>query len=158
MMKNIRILNSGFLERLAAEAAEVPRRRKNFNLHADAAYPCQRLLNAMCADTYVRPHRHAKDSKDESLVLLRGTLGALIFNDDGEVKSSHILKPGMIADVPANTWHSWIALENGTVFFEAKAGPYVPLTPDEMAPFAPVEGDPDAPGYLEKLRQRCLQS
>jgi hypothetical protein len=40
------------------------------------------------------------------------------------------------------------ALEPGTVFLEAKAGPYLPLSADEKAPWAPVEGDGKAPALL----------
>lgn len=151
----IRILNDAFLDQLAAEAAASPRRRKNFNLHATPGYPCQRFFNAMCANTYVQPHRHADFTKDETLVLLRGKLGAVIFDEAGEVVSAHVLLPGMIADVPYNTFHTWIALEDGTVFFEAKAGPYVPLASEEKAAFAPPEGDPRVPDYLAWLKSLC---
>ena len=40
-------------------------------------------------------------------------------------------------DEPCNTL---VALETGTVFFEAKAGPYRPLIPAEKAAWAPAEG------------------
>ena len=86
-MSAIRILDSAFLDRLAAEAAAAPRRRKNFNLHAANEYPCQRFFNALCADSYVQPHRHADATKDETLVLLRGRLGAVIFD---EVHERHL--------------------------------------------------------------------
>jgi cupin fold WbuC family metalloprotein len=154
----IRILDDAFLDQLAAEAAASPRRRKNFNLHASPGYPCQRFFNAMFADTYVQPHRHADSTKDETLVLLRGKLGAVIFDEAGEVVSSHVLLPGMIADVPYNTFHTWIALEDGTVFFEAKAGPYVPLAPEEKAAFAPPEGDQRVPDYLAWLKSLCADA
>ena len=151
----IRIVDSVFLDSLDAEAAASPRRRKNFNLHLAPDYPCQRFFNAMCADTYVQPHRHADAAKDESLVLLRGRLGAVIFDEAGQVLAARVLRPGMIADVPFNTFHTWIALEDGTVFFETKAGPYIPLTPGEKAPFAPPEGDPRVPEYLAWLKSLC---
>ena len=154
-MARIRILDSAFLDRLAAEAAAVPRRRKNFNLHAASDYPCHRFFNAMCADTYVRPHRHQESSKDETLVLLRGRLGAVIFDDAGQVVSAKAVLPGMVADVPHGTFHTWVALEDGTLFFEAKAGPYVPLAPNEKAAFAPPEGDPRVPEYLARLKALC---
>ena len=51
--------------------------------------------------------------------------------------------------------HTWFALEDGTIFFEAKAGPYVPLAPAEKAPFAPPEGDPRVPEYLAWLKSLC---
>ena len=156
-MPNVRVFDADFLDRLTAEAAATPRRRKNFNLHASDDYPCHRFFNAMCADTYVAPHRHADAAKDESLVLLRGTLGVVIFDDQGQVLLARRLHAGQVADVPHNTYHAWVALEDGTVFFEAKAGPYVPLRPIEKAPFAPPEGDPRAPEYLAWLKSLCRE-
>ena len=154
-MSALRLFDAAFLDRLAAEAAAAPRRRRNFNLHDEPGYPCQRFFNALQADTYVQPHRHADPAKDESLVLLRGRLGAVIFEPDGQVASAAVLRPGQIADVPHGTYHTWLALEDGTVFFETKAGPYVPLTPEEKASFAPPEGDPRAPEYLAWLKSLC---
>lgn len=154
----IRTFDAAFLDHLCAEAAATPRRRKNFNLHATPDYPCQRFFNALCADTYVQPHRHADPSKEESLILLRGRLGAVIFDETGSVLSTRVLSPGTTADVPSNTFHTWIALEDGTVFFETKAGPYRPITPAEQAPFAPPEGDPRVPEYLAWLKSLCTAS
>ena len=150
-MSALRLFDAAFLDRLAAEAAAAPRRRQNFNLHAAADYPCQRFFNALCADSYVQPHRHADPAKDETLVLLRGKLGAVIFDEAGQVVSAVVLRPGQTADVPHGTFHTWLALEDGTIFFEAKAGPYVPLAGDEKAPWAPAEGSPAVPAYLASL-------
>jgi len=37
------------------------------------------------------------------------------------------------------------------VFFEAKAGPYMPLGATEIAAWAPAEGAPDAQAYLREM-------
>jgi hypothetical protein len=47
-----------------------------------------------------------------------------------------------------------VSLEPGTVFFEAKAGPYLPLTEAEVATWSPCEGDCAVSHYLEQLRTR----
>ena len=154
-MVRICILDSAFLDRLVAEAAASPRRRKNANLHATATAACHRFFNAMCADTYVQPHCHADPEKDETVVLLRGRLGYVEFDLEGQVVTAGNIHPGMLANVPAGTFHTWVALEDGTVFFEAKAGPYVPLAPAEKAAFAPPEGDPRAAEYLAWLKALC---
>jgi hypothetical protein len=57
------------------------------------------------------------------------------------------------AEVPAGTWHALVALERGSVFFETKPGPYVPLTDKDFAPWAPEEGSEEAGEYLDNL---CL--
>ncbi len=155
MDSSVRILDSAFLDRLAAAAAAVPRRRKNFDLHAAADHPCQRFFNALCADTYIQPHRHAEPAKDETVVVLRGRLGVVIFDEAGGVVTAAAVGAGQVVDVPHGVLHTWCALEDGTIFFEAKAGPYIPLTPTEKAAFAPPEGDPRAPEYLAWLKSRC---
>ena len=45
-----------------------------------------------------------------------------------------------------------MSLESGSVFLEAKAGPYSPLTLEERAPWAPAEDSEKASAYLADLR------
>lgn len=149
--ESVRILDAAFLGALCREAAAAPRKRKNSNLHADNAYPCHRLFNALQPGTYVRVHRHLEPSKDETLVLLRGAMAAFFFDDAGTVVRAAKLTPGMVVDVPHGVWHTFVCLEPDTVFFEAKAGPYVPMQPEEAAPFAPPENDPAAAEFLAAL-------
>jgi cupin fold WbuC family metalloprotein len=150
----VRVVGDGFLDALCREAAASPRLRKNSNLHAANDYPCHRLFNALQPGTYVRAHRHLDPSKDETLVLLRGAMAAFFFDDGGTLLRTEKLLPGMVVDVPHGVWHTFACLEPDTVFFEAKAGPYVPMTPEEAAPFAPPENDPGAPAFLEALLAR----
>ena len=56
-------------------------------------------------------------------------------------------------NIPHGMYHTLVALEPGSVFFEAKAGPYVPLTSQEKAPWAPAEGEPRASSYLADLKR-----
>jgi cupin fold WbuC family metalloprotein len=150
----VRILGPAFLDDLCREAASSPRLRKNSNLHAGNDYPCHRLFNALQPGTYVRVHRHLEPSKDETILLVRGAMAAFFFDDEGTVVRTEKVSPGMAVDVPHGVWHTFACLEPGTVFFEAKAGPYVPMTPDEAAPFAPPENDPAAPAFLASLLAR----
>ena len=154
-MAKIRILDSAFLDRLASEAAATTRRRKNANLHAVNEYPCNRLFNALQPDTYIHPHRHSAPSNDETVVLLRGKLGLVEFDENGQVVATALILPGMTVDIPHGTFHGWCCLEENSVFFEAKAGPFVALEPSEKASFAPPEGDPRAPEYLAWLKSIC---
>jgi len=67
-----------------------------------------------------------------------------------------VLEPGGASigvDIPHGTFHSLVALAPGSVFFEAKAGPYVAACAAERAPWAPAEGTPEAVGYLEIMRR-----
>ena len=154
----IRYIDAALLDAVSAEARASPRGRKNRNFHTDDAQPGHRLLNAIEPGSYVMPHRHLDPNKGETMVVLRGTLGLVTFDDAGNLvdlrKVSHGGTP-MGMDIPFGTWHSVFALEPGTVFLEAKAGPYLPLTAEEKAPWAPAEGDPAATAYLAGLVARC---
>jgi hypothetical protein len=44
-----------------------------------------------------------------------------------------------------------ISLEAGSVFYEAKPGPFDPSHKSDMAPWAPEEGSPEAAAYLQGL-------
>jgi len=150
----IRWIDTALLDEVSAEAKASPRGRKNRNFHGDDAQPGHRLLNAIEPGSYIMPHRHLDPNKGETMVVLRGALGLVTFDDAGSViearKVSHGGMPlGM--DIPSGTWHTVFALEPGTVFLEAKAGPYLPLTEKEKATWAPAEGDPAAPAFLARL-------
>jgi cupin fold WbuC family metalloprotein len=152
----ITLIDDTLLDEVCAEAAASPRRRKNRNFHPRDDHPGHRLLNALMADTYIPPHRHLDPNKDETYVVLRGLLGLVEFDDAGRVTGTLKVGAGGTAigvNVAHGTWHTAVALEDGTVFLEAKAGPYLPLTQDEKAPWAPAEGIPEAAAYLAQLKQ-----
>ena len=153
----ITLIDDAMLDALCAEASASPRRRKNRNFHPTDAHPGHRLLNAMQQDSYIPPHRHLDPNKDETFVILRGAFGLVLFDDAGEVAQMLLLRAGgttLGATVPSGTWHTLIAFEPGGVFLEAKAGPYLPLSDAERAPWAPAEGDAAAADYLEALTAR----
>lgn len=146
------MLMAGLIE----TARQAPRRRANRNFHPYDAYPAHRLLVAIEPDSYVPPHRHLNSDKDETLLILRGSLGVLFFDGHGEVERRVILRAGgetLGVDIPHGVFHTVCALETATVFFEAKAGPYVPVSAEEKAGWAPAEGGGEVPAYLERLRE-----
>ncbi len=81
----ITCIRSTDLDHLAGRASASPRRRSNLNLHTSSDDPVQRLFNALDPDTYVRPHRHARDTGWECLLCVRGAAVALTFDDHGRV-------------------------------------------------------------------------
>ena len=147
------------LDTLSRSAAESPRLRKNLNFHDRNEHPANRLLNAMEPASYIRPHRHHDPNKDETFVTLRGAFGVVLFDEQGNVSdTAWIAAQGDLigAHIPAGRYHSLVSLEPGSVFFEVKAGPYEPMTDKEFAPWAPAEGAPEAPAYLERMRALFL--
>jgi cupin fold WbuC family metalloprotein len=142
-------------EQLTAAARRSARRRKNLDFHEVAAHPAQRLLNAVEPESYIRPHRHLESSKDETFVVLKGAFGLVLFDEAGNVTDARMLRPDadlVGAHVPARTFHCLVSLAPGSVFFEAKAGPYDAASDKEWPAWAPPEGAPEARVYLEGLR------
>jgi len=152
----LQLIDAALLDEVSAEARQSPRGRKNRNFHAADDFPAHRLLNAIEPGSYVVPHRHLDPHKDETLIALRGRLGLVIFDAVGSVLKTSVLATGsgtLGVDIPHGRWHTVLALEPGTVVFEAKAGPFQALTPAERAPWAPQEGDAAAGSYGTWLRQ-----
>jgi cupin fold WbuC family metalloprotein len=150
------IIDSCLLDSVSAQAKEVPRLRKNHNLHASPEEPCNRLLNGIEPGSYIRPHRHLDPTKDESIVILRGVLGVIIFDESGAVIRKALLTPGSDAvavNIRSGVFHTFVSLEENTVFFEAKAGPYKAVSSEEFASWAPSEGSTEAAAYLETFKK-----
>lgn len=155
----IKLIDHVLMAGLVESARQAPRRRVHRNFHPDDVYPAHRLMIAIEPDSYVPPHRHLSPAKDETLLILRGSLGVMFFEPDGTVERKGLLRAGgevLGVDIPHGVFHTVFALEPGTVIFEAKAGPYVPITADERATWAPFEGSTEAQAYLASLRDMCL--
>ena len=153
-MTDVMFVDRALLESLSAEARVAPRLRRNRNFHADLAEPSQRLLNAIEPGSYIVPHRHRDPARNETIFAVAGRLGLVVFDDEGSVVATRVLEPGGDAigvDLPAGTWHSLVALAPGTVMFEAKAGPYAPVPPGDLASWAPREGESGAREYVARL-------
>ena len=155
-----KIFSGDFLDELVGLARISPRRRQHRNLHADYQDPCQRLFNAIEPDSYIPPHRHLADPRDELLVAVRGLMALVTFDDQGAVTTvqhfgteKHGEKLAVGAEVASGTWHTVLALAPGCVLLEAKAGPFNPAQPKGLAPWAPPEGSEEAAVYLHQLRQ-----
>lgn len=155
-MSKLEIIDRTLLHNAAEAAAASPRRRKNYNFHANDGDACHRLLNAVEPDSYIPPHCHLDPSKDETMVVLRGTIGVVLFGAAGEVLRTVVLQAGgetLGINIPHGQIHALLALEPGSIFFEAKAGPFVPVSAQERAFWAPAEGTPEAEIYLKQLKE-----
>ena len=154
----MKIFDNNFLNALTSEAQTNPRKRQHHNIHKSYMEPCQRLFNAIELGSYIRPHRHTTDSRDELLIAVRGSMALVTFDELGIVTS--IIRFGIErgngdhaagAEISANIWHTVIALEPGCVLLEVKAGPFDPRRQKDFAPWAPDERAPNAQEYLKRL-------
>lgn len=155
------VFSDSMLEALVAAAAAHHRGRLHRNVHRSYDDPCQRLFNAIGVDSYIRPHRHSLDPRDECLVAVRGAMALLVFDDAGAIRqtvrfgvpSAELTdRPNTGVEVSAGVWHTVVALAPGSVLFEVKAGPFNPAQAKEYAPWAPEEGSAAAPSYFLQLK------
>ena len=148
----LKIVDTALMDSLTAKAVESPRKRAHHNFHASLEESIHRLCIAAEPGTYIRPHRHLAGNKWELFVVLRGSVAILIYDEAGRIEKRITLKAGgetCAVEMSADTWHSFIALEHGTVFMETKSGPYLSPAGSDSAAWAPEEGSPDA-ADLEK--------
>ncbi|MEO6022340.1 MAG: hypothetical protein ABIP64_04340 [Burkholderiales bacterium] len=55
-------------------------------------------------------------------------------------------------DIPPGVFHTLVALQPDCVFFETKAGPYVPVMADERGSWTPQEGSAGVSCYLAWMK------
>jgi cupin fold WbuC family metalloprotein len=157
----MKIFDHKVLDALSRQAAESPRRRKNLNLHDDYDEPCQRLFNAVEPGSYVRPHRHSDPHKPECIMVVRGRMALVVFDDLGAIEEVVPLGDGcdvLAIELPPDLWHMLVALEPGSVFFETKAGPYLPSSDKIFAPWAPEEGSAAVQKYLDDIMTKVAKA
>ncbi len=150
----VRFLDQALFSQLTAAALVNPRRRQHHNLHA-MEEPCHRLAVGLQPDTYIAPHRHLSADKAETLLVLQGRLGLLLFDEQGQLQSTRVLQAGgecCGVDLPSGQFHALVVLAADSVLFECKAGPYRPLLAEEQATWAPREGEPAVADYLQWLQ------
>ena len=126
-------LDSNLFNELSEEARKSPRLRMNRDMRNSAADQSQRKLNAIESGTELPIHRHRHTS--ETCIVLRGSAEELFYDDDGNITERIIMEPETDCygvNIAAGRWHKIVSLESGTVIFEAKYGPYEPLSIDDI--------------------------
>jgi len=143
----MKIISEELLNTVSGQAKENERLRMNYNFHDTLEEPIHRMLNALEPGTYLPPHRHKNPDKDETYIILRGSLLTVFYDDEGNIIQKTELNPkkGIYGlEIPAGMWHSIVVLEPDTVIFEIKQGPYAPLGGENLAPWAPDPSDEKA--------------
>jgi len=149
----MKLLARALLDELTAKAAASPRARAHHLIHATAEDRVQRFVVVARRDSYFRPHRHT--TKSELAVLVRGSVDVLTFDAGGRVTARYAVGEGadtIAYETPEGTWHTLVPGAEGGAFVEIKEGPYDAATAVEFAAWAPAEGDPEVPAFLEWLR------
>ena len=129
------------MDELTQRAKESPRLRMNLDLRNSPEDGSQRMLNALEPGTVLPIHRHRVTS--EVVVMLRGRAVQYLYDEQGRETDAVLLAAGALdgegvpGAVPGMTiakgqWHKLVALESGTVIFEAKDGAFEPLAPEDV--------------------------
>lgn len=142
------------LDSQSQRAKENKRKRVNYNFHKNCNECIQRFLNAVEPNTYVRPHKHENPDKIEIFLILRGRVLVAEFDDEGIIINHTILsyeggEKGV--EFPPKCWHSLIALEENSVLYEIKEGPYKEEDDKIFASWAPDEGTKEAQKFIETI-------
>ena len=127
------IITQLILDNLTAQAKASPRLRMNLDLRNSPEDQSQRMLNALEPGTPLPIHRHMKSS--ETVVILRGHLREIFYDEEGNVTDTIDLRPNgpiVAVNIPLGQWHSVEVLESGTVILECKDGPYEPQRPEDI--------------------------
>lgn len=142
------------IEALLERSRLSPRKRMILPFHKSDDALLHRMLNAIQPQSYIPPHRHFTSQKCESIILLRGAICYFTFNEKGSILQKYHLKAGTLqfgVDTEPNIFHTFIALEENTVIYEVKNGPYVRETDKDFPEWSPAEDSKGAKEYLEWL-------
>lgn len=127
------LLTTRILKETSAKAKASPRLRMNWNLHESFEDSVQRMFNALEPGTEVPIARHPSSS--ETLIALRGKLRILIYNSNKEVTGDFVIAPdseNIGYHIEKGVWHQVQSLEEGTLVFETREGPYEPLNENDI--------------------------
>ena len=125
------VFTQEILDELTAKAKENPRLRCNLNMRNSADDQSQRMLNALEPGTVMPIHRHKTTS--ETCICIRGHFEEYFYDSDGRLTDTIDMVPGgVVLNIEKGQWHSLKCLESGTILFEAKDGPYQPLSPEDI--------------------------
>lgn len=146
-------LSSDLMAEGLAASRSSERHRMLLPIHRHQDDLVQRMVNFMQPGTYIQPHQHPRDFATETILVMQGEMGFVIFDEAGTLKSFHRIKKGELIDIEARVWHGVVALAPDTVILEIKRGPYDD-TDKVFADWAPAENTAAMPEYrawLESL-------
>ena len=127
------IIDQELLNHLSDEARKNSRLRASFDLRNSTEDLSQTMLNAIEPGTVIPIHRHQHSS--ETLIIIRGKLREFLYDESGALDKVVEMEAGgtcTIMQIEKGQWHSLECLKSGTIIFEAKDGPYMPISAEDI--------------------------
>lgn len=118
-----------------------------------------KVFNFILSDSYMHPHLHPGEEKIEKMYLIEGSFALILFDDDGRVTETIVLKKSgrEQINVPAFTWHTYVMLTDEVIVYETMEGVYHPDTWKKLAVWAPAENTLEAVEYLSFLKSQVTR-
>jgi cupin fold WbuC family metalloprotein len=148
------IINDNLIQKAIDSSRISPRKRIILPFHKSPSDNLHRMLNALQPNSYVQPHRHLDPPKAESIIVLKGAIIYVEFNNTGEIERFYQLSSESFnigVDIEPGIFHTFFAVVEDTVLFEVKPGPYELGSDKDFASWAPTEGSASAIEYLRNL-------
>jgi len=136
-------INKQFTDDLIRSAESAPRQRIRMCVHSEDDAVVHQMFIVHPGGAYIRPHKHNK--KDESLLVLEGSVDYLLFSEAGQLEDRVELSDfqsgsSFFQITPAGFYHSLIIKTRWLVFVEVTNGPFV-RGESTFAPWSPEEED-----------------
>jgi cupin fold WbuC family metalloprotein len=134
-------LGADQVEFLKQQASKSPRRRSRICAHRHSDDALHEMLIALCADSYVHPHKHV--NKSESFHIIEGRLDVVVFDDSGAVME--VIELGDASSgrpffyrLADSLFHTLLIRSDFLIMHEVTNGPFT-AGDALVAPFAPPE-------------------
>ena len=150
------IITNTLIKKAIKSSKISPRKRIILPFHKSASDNLHRMLNALQPNSYIQPHRHLDPPKAESIIVIKGSIIFVEFDNTGDIENFFKLSSDSFnigIDIEPGVFHTFFALVEDTVLFEVKPGPYDQGTDKDFASWAPSEGTESAVTYLRNLHE-----
>ena len=148
-------INEDLISKVTEKSKISERKRQNFCFHYGNEDLIQRMINVLQSDSYIRPHKHVFPLKREIFIVLKGRFLYFEFNDSCEIITVFELNQAIGnygVEIEPGVFHTLVAIENDSVVYEIKDGPYNPVTDKIFASESPNETDDNVAEYLQNLK------
>ena len=146
-------IDGRLLDELKRLAARLGGQNVRLCLHESPEAVFHEMIILEHAGKYYRPHKHT--AKGESYHIIEGSLGVIVFDEQGKVEDACVLNPHgpLVYRIGANMYHMILPLSEFVIYHESKPGPFVRERDSLNPSWAPDGGNTAiAADYVLKLQ------